>query len=111
MHRKRSAEEALEEIVRRIVATVQPRKIILFGSAALQAMGPHSDFGLLVVVAPGQHRGKTAQWIYRSLMGLEYVTDIVVVTESDVEAFKGNATTLVHPALIDGKLLYDAWQN
>ncbi len=74
-------------------------------------MGPHSDLALLVVVAAGRHRGETSQEIYRTLTGLGCVADIVVVTETDVEAFKGNVTTLVHPALTEGKLLYDAWQH
>ena len=37
--------EILQEIVRRIVAAVQPEKIILFGSAAREEMGPDSDLG------------------------------------------------------------------
>jgi predicted nucleotidyltransferase len=38
----------LEEIVRRVVETVQPEKIILFGSAARGEMGRDSDIDLLV---------------------------------------------------------------
>jgi predicted nucleotidyltransferase len=34
------SDEILQEIVRRIVAAVQPEKIILFGSAARGEMGP-----------------------------------------------------------------------
>jgi predicted nucleotidyltransferase len=109
MPRKKTVEQALDEIVRRIVTTARPSKIVLFGSAALRAMGPHSDFGLLVVLASDQHRGKMAQKIYRSLIGVGYVTDIVVVTESDVAAYKDNVATLIQPALAEGKLLYDAW--
>ncbi len=108
MSQKNAVEKALDEIVRRIVATVQPRKIILFGSAAREAMGPHSDFDLLVVVAPDQHRRKTAQKIYRSLIGVGYAADIVVVTEADVEAYKDNVATVIQPALAEGKLLYAA---
>ena len=35
----------LQEIVRRIVAAVLREKIILFGSAAREEMGPDSDLG------------------------------------------------------------------
>ena len=41
----------LMEIVRRIVETAQPEKIILFGSAAAGRMGPNSDLDLLVLKA------------------------------------------------------------
>jgi predicted nucleotidyltransferase len=43
------SEETLQEIVRRIVAAVRPEKIILFGSAAREEMGPDSDLDLLVI--------------------------------------------------------------
>ena len=42
-------QEVLEKIIQRIVEVAQPEKIILFGSAARGAMGPHSDVDLLVV--------------------------------------------------------------
>ncbi len=108
MHRKKTFEQALETIVRRTVATAQPSQIMLLGPAALEAVGPHSDLGLLVVVRKGRHRGKTAQKIYRSVMGLGYVADIVVVTETDVATLKNNVGTLLHSALTDGRVLYDA---
>jgi predicted nucleotidyltransferase len=41
-------EDILQGIVRRIVE-VAPEKIILFGSAAREEMGPDSDVNLLVV--------------------------------------------------------------
>jgi predicted nucleotidyltransferase len=39
----------LAEIVRCIVETAKPDKIILFGSAARSEMGPDSDIDLLVI--------------------------------------------------------------
>ena len=49
------SEATLRQIVERIVESVQPEKIILFGSAARGEMGPDSDVDLLVVKA-GVHR-------------------------------------------------------
>jgi len=40
----------LDELVRRTVEAVQPRRIILFGSAARGTMGPQSDLDVLVVM-------------------------------------------------------------
>ena len=45
------AQRLLDELVKRTVEAVNPLQIILFGSAARGAMGPHSDLDLLVVVA------------------------------------------------------------
>ena len=58
--------ETLNEMVRRIVAEVQPLRVVLFGSAAIGRMGPDSDPDLLVVMPDGVHRRKTAQKIYRT---------------------------------------------
>ena len=43
------SQEVLAKIVQRIVEVAQPERIILFGSAAREDMGPHSDIDLLVV--------------------------------------------------------------
>jgi predicted nucleotidyltransferase len=62
--RKILTAEILQEIVRRIVAAVQPEKIILFGSAARQEMGPDSDLDLLVIKSC-RNRRETARRIRR----------------------------------------------
>ncbi len=103
-----SIDNILKEIVRRIVSTVQPKKIILFGSSARGDMGPHSDLDFLVVVSSGMHRRKTAQKIYRNLIGVGFAADIVVVTEDDIERYKDNIGMVIHPALENGRLLYAA---
>ena len=98
--------EVLDEAVRRIVEAVQPRKIILFGSAVRGEMGPDSDIDLLVVIPSGGHRRKTAQNIYRHLIGMGFATDIVVVTEGDLEEFKDHIGMVIRPALQEGRVLY-----
>ncbi len=58
-------QELVDRLVRRIVETVHPLRILVFGSAARGQMGPNSDFDLLVVMPDGVHRRQTAQTIYR----------------------------------------------
>jgi predicted nucleotidyltransferase len=98
----------LDELVKRTVKAVQPLRIILFGSAARSAMGPDSDVDLLVIVRDGVHRRKTAQAIYKSLRGLGFAKDVVVVTESDVRQFGNNPSLVIYPALTQGKDIYHA---
>ncbi len=98
----------LDDIIRRIVEVAKPKRIILFGSAARDEMGPHSDVDLLVVVSEGVHRRKTAQEIYRRLAGLGVPKDVVVVTESDVERYGDEPSLVLYPALREGKELYRA---
>ena len=57
-------QEVLEDIINRIVETVRPEKIILFGSAARGEMGPNSDVDLLII-RKGGHSRKLVGQIYR----------------------------------------------
>jgi len=73
------SQEKLELIIKRIVEVAQPEKIILFGSAAREEMGPNSDVDLLVIKA-GAHRLDLAGKIYCNLYGVGEPVDVVVVT-------------------------------
>jgi predicted nucleotidyltransferase len=44
----------LADVVQRIVDAVRPLKIILFGSAAREDMGPDSDLNILIVMPEGR---------------------------------------------------------
>lgn len=101
-------QERLSEMVRRIVRVAAPKRIVLFGSAAREDMGHDSDLDVLVIVPDGVHRRQTAQRIYRSLLGLGFATDIVVVTEGDVQRFSEDPSLVICPALREGKELYCA---
>jgi uncharacterized protein len=101
-------QELLGRLVAKVVETVHPRRIILFGSGARGQMSPHSDLDLLVVMPDGVHRRRTAQSIYRALDGLGIPKDIVVVTESDVRQFSDEPSLVILPALKEGKELYCA---
>jgi predicted nucleotidyltransferase len=101
-------QQILDRVVARIVETVQPRRIILFGSAARGQMGPDSDLDLLVVMPDGVHRRQTSQRLYRALWGFGIAKDIVVVTESDVRQFADEPSLVICPALKEGKELYRA---
>jgi len=98
----------LDEVVKRTVKAVQPLRIILFGSAARGTMGQDSDLDLLVVVPDGVHRRRTAQAVYKSLRGIGFAKDIVVVTESDIREYGDNPSLVIYPALRQGKELYHA---
>jgi predicted nucleotidyltransferase len=105
--KKTVSDEILQEIVRRIVAAVQPEKIILFGSAAREEMRPDSDLDLLVV-KPCGHRRRTAWKIERSLIGIGIPTDIMVAKPEDIEHYKDTIGLIYRPALREGKTIYAA---
>jgi predicted nucleotidyltransferase len=98
----------LDEVTRRIVASVKPQRVLLFGSAARGRMNKNSDFDMLVVMREPVHRRQTAQKVYRNLHGTGVAVDIVVVTESDVEKYGQRSGTILKSALQDGRVLYEA---
>jgi len=97
--------EALEEIVRRIVAVADPEQIIMFGSAARGEMGPNSDIDLLVI-KPNANRLATTHTIRRALRGVEYAVDLVVATPEDVEQYRHTWYLVLEPALREGTQVY-----
>jgi len=98
----------LKEVTRRIVALANPRRVVLFGSAARGRMSKDSDFDMLVVVKAPVHRRRMAQKIYRGLHGVGIAVDIVVATEADLQKYGSRAGTVLKPALKEGRVLYEA---
>ena len=98
----------LQEVTRRIVASVKPQRVLLFGSAARRRMNKDSDFDMLVVMREPVHRRQTAQKIYRNLHGTGIAVDIVVATEKDLKKYGQSAGTILKSALQEGRVLYEA---
>ena len=98
----------IEEIVRRLTNAIHPLRIILFGSAAREEMGPESDVDLLIVMPDGTHRRETSRKAFRALSGLGIAKDVIVVTESDVREFGQNPSLVIKPAIEGGREVYHA---
>lgn len=105
---KKALNRIVHEIVGRILTVVKPQKIFLFGSAARNEMRENSDIDLLVVVPNGLHRRRTAQNIYRNLLGVGFAADIVVVNEEDVEKYRDVEGSVIRPAVTEGRIVYAA---
>ena len=97
----------LDEVTCRIVASVKPQRILLFGSAARKRMSKDSDFDILVVMPDPVHRRHTAQKIYRNLHGTGIAVDIIVATEKDLKEYSERAGTILKSALQEGRVLYE----
>jgi predicted nucleotidyltransferase len=101
-------EKIVQDAIGRILSVVSPKQVFLFGSAARGDLHENSDIDLLVVVPNGTHRRKTAQRIYRNMVGLAFAADIVVMTEEDVEKYRDAEGWVIREALAEGKLVYGA---
>jgi len=101
--------QKIEEAVRKIVAFEQPRKIILFGSAAKGNASVHSDADFLVVTKDEvESPRKESVRIRQALESVSMPMDILVISEKRLEEL-GNQPGLVYrEALRTGKIVYDA---
>lgn len=98
----------IEDLVRRIIEAAHPERIILFGSAARGEISRYSDLDVLVVAREGSHRRKTAQQIYRNLLGFGLPVDVIVATPSDLDRYRDSPGLVYREALREGKELYVA---
>ena len=101
-------DDALAEIIRRIVRVAAPERIVLFGSAARREEGPASDLDLLVIKPGRYHRGQLTEEIYLSLIGVGRAVDVVVVTPEDVDRYRDAQALVIAPALREGRVVYAA---
>ncbi|MGA9263950.1 MAG: nucleotidyltransferase domain-containing protein [Desulfobacterales bacterium] len=62
-----SRKESLNAIVRKIVDSVNPIKIILFGSASRGDDSQGSDYDILVIMPEGTHRRNTSKLLYKKI--------------------------------------------
>jgi uncharacterized protein len=103
---KISTTEAINIMVDRIADLFKPEKIILFGSQARSTAGPDSDVDLLVVFNVCADRKAATISILKSLADLPVGKDIVVTTSGELETRGKLASTILYPALQEGKVVY-----
>jgi predicted nucleotidyltransferase len=97
----------LADIVRRVVEAAQPEKIVLFGSAAREEMGPESDLDLLIIKGGKFNRNRVTTAIYRNMSGAIGV-DAIVVTPEEVERYRDTHCLVICPAMREGRVVYEA---
>jgi predicted nucleotidyltransferase len=101
-------QEQLDLIVQRVVDAVHPLRVVLFGSAARNAMTPDSDIDLLVVMPDGTHRRHTMEHLYTQFSGVAFPVEVVVATPEDLERYGRSAGMVYRWALDEGRELYAA---
>lgn len=97
----------LQEATRRLIERVEPMRIILFGSQARGTADVRSDVDLLIV-SPivGSRRGLMVE-MDRTLGGLGFARDIIVLTPEEYERDRHIPGTVARPAWLEGEVLYD----
>jgi predicted nucleotidyltransferase len=98
--------QTVRQLVDRVVETVHPLRIILFGSGARKEADTESDIDLLVVMPDGTHRRQTSQTLYRQVRGIGVPFDILVATPRDLEMHKDNVGLVYRNVLQEGVEVY-----
>lgn len=100
-------DDAVREMVQRIVDNFRPLQVILFGSRARGTDRPDSDVDLLVVVDHAGDKRRLAIEIRRALRDAPLAKDIVVSTPEELRRRGDAVGTILRPALMEGKVLYE----
>jgi predicted nucleotidyltransferase len=97
----------LTQIVRRLVESLHPEQIILFGSHAYGEPNEDSDVDLFVIVSESdQPRYRRSREAYRALRGISIPTDVIVMTREEVKRKVNVRSSLISRVIHDGKILY-----
>ena len=99
---------ALSAILARLVGTLDPEAIYLFGSRARGDATPYSDFDILVVTPSDGARGAIGPAeAYAPLLGLGIACDVLACSREDFEREKAEKTGICRTVLREGRLLYE----
>lgn len=97
----------LDEIIRRLVTSFKPIKIILFGSCARGEDNEESDLDLLVIVSDSALSPvKRAVIALRCLRGLTVRKDILVRTQKEVDKYSKIPSSIEYAIINQGKVVY-----
>lgn len=99
--------DLLDEIVRRIVAVMNPEKIVLFGSRARGEARPAGDIDLLVIANSSEPRHRRSPPLYEALSDIRIDMDILVYTPEEVREWSQVRQAFPTTAIRDGKVLYE----
>jgi len=100
-------EEALQEIVHRLVTGLHPHKIVLFGSYVYGIPTAHSDVDLLVIVDTQARPVDRYLRVSRLLRPRPFPLDILVKTPEEIAQALDRDDAFIREIMAQGRVLYD----
>ncbi|MGZ8219362.1 nucleotidyltransferase domain-containing protein [Methylomagnum sp.] len=101
-------EPSLKQMVERLVAVASPRKIILFGSQARGEADTGSDLDVMVIEARVDDPGQEMIRLRQAIGDMGTGVDVLVYSEQEATRRGQVPGTVIHQALREGRVLYDA---
>lgn len=99
--------EVLAEIVRRIVAALQPERIILFGSYVYGTPSDDSDVDLLVILETPARPADRYLAVSRLLRPRPFPLDILVKTPGEIAQALHKGDAFIREIVTRGRVLYE----
>ena len=100
-------EPALDDIVTRLVRTIDPDRIVLFGSRARGEATVDSDFDLLIVKPSDEAPHRRIVAAYRAVSGLGVPTDMLWRTPEEIADWADVPHYVTTRAIREGRVLYE----
>jgi predicted nucleotidyltransferase len=100
-------EGLVRDIVRRIVDTAQPEKVISFGSQARGTSRPDSDFDVLVIKQSDEPRYRRSAPLYAALADLPVEVEVMVYTPEEVEEWSEVPQAFITTAVREGTTIHE----
>lgn len=98
---------SLPAAVSKIVASLNPVKIILFGSYAHGHPTPDSDIDLLIVLESEENPGERSWMVSRLLLPRPFPVDILVKTPQEIQKALDAGDFFIQAIIDQGIVLYD----
>ena len=102
-----ATDKILFEIVARIRKSLNPERVILFGSRARGRAQAESDFDLLVIKESELPRHRRSAPLYTALADLPVEVEVMVYTPEEVRDWSQVPQAFITTALREGKVLYE----
>lgn len=103
-----SKDRILGEMVNRLVKSIAPKMILLFGSRVGGAIRADSDYDLLIIWRDENPPALRAAAVRKILADIGVPLDIAVVTPSEFDRFRVRRTHIVAIADREGQILHAA---
>ncbi len=98
----------INEITKRIVKNLKPKKIILFGSYANGTPTEESDLDLLIIKDSDLPSHLQNRKVRRLLFDFKVPVDVIVKTSKEFEMYKDIIGTIIYPANKFGRVIYES---
>lgn len=100
-------DELINEIRDKIVSSISPEKIILFGSQASGEAKKESDIDLVIIWDTLESQPRRNLIVRRLFPGRKFSLDVFVFTPKEEKEFSDIRGTILYTALKNGKIIYE----